>query len=182
MNRVRYFFAKAKHILSADSSKGFGVHSPFMFDFLQNLLNEKNPYYAYAEIDAIFKEKYDNKRAKFLYRLINYYHIRRVGALYISENDRKLLSICRDLEILECMAGSTGCDFDMVFLEAGELSGVERSIENNTILFISDIFDYNLLMDNFQNSEKLKILVDFFDFSIIFAKPKFQKQSYKIKF
>lgn len=44
-----------KHNLTARHTKGFGVHSPFLFYFTQSVIYGKHPYYEYARI-----EKYRN--------------------------------------------------------------------------------------------------------------------------
>jgi len=43
---VRYYF-------SASNGKGHGVHSPFVFDFITSVLNNKQHYYAYDTVEAM---------------------------------------------------------------------------------------------------------------------------------
>lgn len=50
--RIYYFL---NHFLTARNSHGFGVHSPYLFDFIRYVINEKNPYYIYSEIE---KQRY----------------------------------------------------------------------------------------------------------------------------
>lgn len=50
--------------------RGFGIHSPFAFDFIINVLREKTPYYCYSSIP-------DGKR-RMVFRLVNYFNPRRV--------------------------------------------------------------------------------------------------------
>jgi len=46
------------HFLTARNTGGFGIHSPYLFDFVRYVINEKNVYYVYADIE--------NKRTKLL--------------------------------------------------------------------------------------------------------------------
>ncbi len=46
---IRYF-------LLASNGKGHGVHSPFVFDFIKNVLNDKRHFYAYESVEAIRKQ------------------------------------------------------------------------------------------------------------------------------
>jgi predicted O-methyltransferase YrrM len=46
--RVYYFLI---HILTARHTKGFGVHSPFLFDFTRYVILEKNAFYKFDEIE-----------------------------------------------------------------------------------------------------------------------------------
>ncbi len=50
-----------KHIFTARNTKGFGVHSPYLFDFVRNVLMEKKPYYAFEEIEIYRKHLRKNK-------------------------------------------------------------------------------------------------------------------------
>ena len=54
----------------AARSRGFGVHSPFAFRFIREVLRQPYAYYAYPEIECLCREdKTDVRVAKALYRL-----------------------------------------------------------------------------------------------------------------
>ena len=40
-----------KYYLNASNSKGHGVHSPFVFEFIENVLNDKTEYACYSKIE-----------------------------------------------------------------------------------------------------------------------------------
>ena len=79
-------------------SKGHGIHSPFAFSFVLNVLRERHPYYAYEEIAEWRKIAIDNakgfwhhpkiisyKSAKLIFRVTNYFNpkaIMQIGTSY----------------------------------------------------------------------------------------------------
>ncbi len=42
-----------KYYISASNGKGHGVHSPFVFDFIQHVLNDDRAFYAYRQIEKL---------------------------------------------------------------------------------------------------------------------------------
>ena len=48
--------------LTASNGKGHGVHSPFVFNFIKNVLRDKKQYDCYNNIEAIRKELLSNKQ------------------------------------------------------------------------------------------------------------------------
>lgn len=44
-----------RYWLSASNGKGHGVHSPFVFDFIVSVLNDRKHYYAYESVEALRK-------------------------------------------------------------------------------------------------------------------------------
>lgn len=46
----------ATHYLTASNGKGHGVHSPFVFDFIKYVLNDKKPYPCYSTIESCRKK------------------------------------------------------------------------------------------------------------------------------
>lgn len=60
--------------------RGYGVHSPFAFDFLTNVVYERGEYYAYRELrercftPAYWWNGHVVKCRKFMFRLANYVH------------------------------------------------------------------------------------------------------------
>ena len=45
-----------KYYLSSSNGKGHGIHSPFVFDFVINVLNDKRHYAAYEKIENLRHE------------------------------------------------------------------------------------------------------------------------------
>lgn len=41
------------HLLCAKNSRGYGVHSPFLYAFTQDVIYEKNHFYAFSEIEKV---------------------------------------------------------------------------------------------------------------------------------
>jgi len=48
------------HFLTARNTKGFGIHSPFVFNFVQYVLYEKHPYYVFQKIEEVRKSLLSN--------------------------------------------------------------------------------------------------------------------------
>ncbi len=55
---IRLIYKYLLHIFTARNTKGFGIHSPFVFQFVQFVLREKNPFYIFNKIE--------NQRSKLL--------------------------------------------------------------------------------------------------------------------
>ncbi|MDP4204733.1 MAG: hypothetical protein Q8859_01910 [Bacteroidota bacterium] len=51
LRRIRYL----KYRISARHRKGYGIHSPFMFYLVTRIFRNKHPYYAYSELETIYK-------------------------------------------------------------------------------------------------------------------------------
>ena len=55
---IRLIYKYLYHILTARNTKGFGIHSPFIYQFVQFVLREKNSFYIFNRIE--------NERTKLL--------------------------------------------------------------------------------------------------------------------
>lgn len=57
---------------------GFGVHSPWAYDLIENAINERNPYYAYDDLYSFWEKapdylpQYPENRDQLLFRLVNF--------------------------------------------------------------------------------------------------------------
>lgn len=51
-----------KYYLTASNGKGHGIHSPFVFDFIKNVLNDKTKYESYDVIEKVRKKLKADKR------------------------------------------------------------------------------------------------------------------------
>lgn len=178
MRDIKEFFLRLKHNLTADSRRGFGVHSPFMFDFLGNVLNEESGYYAYDEIERLYSLPQEQDFAKLLYRIIQYYGIKKISLLGLPKTFEPLINLCNGVEL-----GNFGVkNSDLAFLDVSDLAELDSFGEKLTVVFIEKPFLQQKLWQKFISESKSNIFVDCFKFSIIFANQKFQKQLYKIKF
>lgn len=43
----------ADYYLTASNGKGHGIHSPFVYDFVRHVLNDKRNFYAYGQVEAL---------------------------------------------------------------------------------------------------------------------------------
>lgn len=114
----RYITALWRH----HRSRGFGIHSPFAFGFVTEVLREKCPYYAYADIEALRDEvrvaaRHEHPRrqviglhkALMLFRITNYFnpsHILLLGTAHgltasamLRVSSRSQLYVCGQLGI-----------------------------------------------------------------------------------
>jgi len=79
-----------KLIYKVRHHRGHGIHSPFVFNLVTKVIEEKAPYHAYEDIDAVLEtqpgEHYKlNKNNKLFFRLVNYFgaeHILEIGSGY----------------------------------------------------------------------------------------------------
>lgn len=87
-----YKFSRAglKLLYKIRHHRGHGIHSPFVFNLITKVIEEKTPYHAYEDIkhvleSAHIKETSLNKQDKLYFRLVNYFaagHILEIGSGY----------------------------------------------------------------------------------------------------
>ena len=98
-------------------SRGFGIHSPFAFKFVLNVLRERLPYYAYEDLkelrklsnvhsNGLFKRRsiISLKNAKLLFRITNYFNpsqILQIGTSY-GLSSASMLAVSRKIELYLC--------------------------------------------------------------------------------
>ena len=180
-NRPKKILARLRHRITSNSSKGFGIHSPFMFDFITNVVNEKNPYYSYKEIENIAQSNKEKKYLKLIYRIINYYKIKNVLFIGRDKDIERLLGPCENINV--DMMGRDNIDgYDFVYIaDIGTLP--DESIQSSDVIIcINNIYNNSKQWNRLKRIGTSKIFIDFFDFGIIFAKNNFQTQIYKLTF
>lgn len=53
MKQIKFIVNYIMHFISARHSGGFGVHSPYLFHFIKYILDDKNQYYLFNDIEAV---------------------------------------------------------------------------------------------------------------------------------
>lgn len=103
-------------------SKGFGVHSPFAFYFILNVLHERLPYYAYANIElrrnmalnlsariSRHRRVISIKNAKMLFRIACYFNprsIMQIGTTY-GVSTTAILDVSSHSQLVICPGSET---------------------------------------------------------------------------
>ncbi len=66
MSHIKHFLKYLKFLTKARNTKGHGVHSPFIFDFLSNVIYTKNEFYVFNAIELIRKDINQNHQELFI--------------------------------------------------------------------------------------------------------------------
>jgi predicted O-methyltransferase YrrM len=61
-SKVQLAFKYLSYHFSASGSKGHGIHSPFVFDLIKNVLNDKKEYSAYGKVETLRKKLLHDQR------------------------------------------------------------------------------------------------------------------------
>ena len=74
-----YLKQRVKHAIRFRHKRGFGVHSPFVFDLITNVIKERNLYNDFERIETRDKLRSSEKKlCRLLFRLSDYLSYRNV--------------------------------------------------------------------------------------------------------
>lgn len=109
-----YLKQRVKHAIRFRHKRGFGVHSPFVFDLITNVIKEKAEYYDFRVVEAQgrIREK-ERKLYRMLFRLADYFSYRKIVFLGL-ENPwatRYLSGVASDMRLLDGGGNCPGCVF-----------------------------------------------------------------------
>ena len=169
--------------------KGYGVHSPFAFNFITHVVYQKTPYYKYSLLEGLPKDIYESEKMKeFLFRLTNY--IQPHSVYYKTDKD-SIFSLFNwvksDVEV------SNSLSADLIYLSLGsnanliikELTNSHKFITKSTVLVIYGI-GYNKEMKSLWqaliNDPKSGISFDLYDYGILFFDKSKNKEDYIVNF
>ena len=183
-----------KWLLRIRQSKGYGVHSPFAFNFITQILYSPYSYYAFSDILQQVGHDSEQEIHQIFFRLVNHFkpenileiHPRDgVGSLYISSPypNSKYTSVVADDEVSQKR-------FDAIFInwiyEDNFLPSVERLIEisnKNCFWVINPINTKSSkqLWRHIVNDARVSVTFDFKNkIGIAFLKSTFHKQHYYV--
>jgi predicted O-methyltransferase YrrM len=52
-NKLQLVFKYAQYWFTASNGRGHGIHSPFVFDLIKNVLNDRRRFYAYEQVEKL---------------------------------------------------------------------------------------------------------------------------------
>lgn len=189
--------------------RGYGVHSPFAFNFITRVVYERTPYYKYAELRALEKQMKHTRNAEWLYeslrvkrllfRLVNYSQPATVvDAGRLAASSLYLKAACEHADYV----GAT--DLSELFLEAGVPVGFLYLHDYRNPAFMEDVFrvcaprtterslfviegihytrNMTALWKRMQQDPRVGITFDLYDLGILFFDKSITKQDYIVNF
>ena len=188
---------------------GYGVHSPFAFELITDLIYEKTPYYAYRQLAAEQKKQaphrgkgwnFETRKVnRLLFRLVNRYQPQTIV-------DAGVLSASS----LYLQSGKVGADYvfaselSELFLEAGAPVDFLYLHNEKNPVFVEDVFGIcaarstvrsvfvvhgihssramKACWKRMQNDARVGVTFDLYDVGILFFDTSKIKQHYKVNF
>lgn len=198
MTKLNSYFSKS--IRKIKHRKGFGVHSPFAYAIITEVIEEKLPYYAYSSMQRRYDKKspVPFKVVCLLFRLANRFSCRNIAIfgdeqyarMPLTEVDsRNTVNVFSDVPSLP-MSGDV--KYDMIVVNQNPFPDESQLLEwllshatPETIFFAKGIQPKHALetfWDAFSELDEVPITMDLFDYGLAIMKPNFFKQHYIVSF
>ena len=142
----------SKYWLTGANSKGHGIHSPFVFQFVIDVLNDERFFYAFENIEANVNADVNNEKYnRVLFRIINYYQPKNL--LVIDE----IIGITTSYMALANTNARAYCYFSEVkkSLKAREVISKCMAYNCNFIKDLTDANQFDLVYIDAQNTAQL---------------------------
>lgn len=196
--------------------KGHGVHSPYVFNFITRVIEEKARYYAYDKIEEQYKQlKIQSKKGvvpkpqtlkyyKLLYRILNRVkpqHVLECGrdcglvdtVFFLTNAEVQLTRVKESNYNTEIPAYYTTNPLpDLIYIHKQTEEGYKQiynllslQIKETSIIIVSGIRSTKHSYTNFvefASNKTIKVTIDIYDYAILVASPKLNKQTFKIGF
>lgn len=165
---------------------GYGVHSPFAFDFITQVVYNRSAYYAYQELDLLHPTLIGllglrpRKIARLLFRLTNYQHPK--TAVFIADNAVNYAYMRAAVPSAKWLDEyGENCQLDFVY--AGK--PIENILDNMTagsMLVVDDLQHNKAFWLRLQADKRVTLTFDLYDVGIALVGLSLNKQDYVINF
>ena len=114
--------------LTAANGKGHGIHSPFVFQFVTDILNDNRFFYAFETLEAIKSQQQEfRKYNQLLFKIVNYYQPK--TGLCIDESTNNTINYL-----------AAGNSNSQIFYKENNLSQEKNNVENYQQLYLENVF------------------------------------------
>lgn len=165
---------------------GYGVHSPYAFDFITDVLYEHLPYYAYKDLDALHPfwvrklRLRPLKLSRVLFRIANFVHPRRACVLTTSAADRAYMQAAvPSAQWTETL--SPGSLFDFVCIDA-PVQDVLSYVTESSVLVVSKLQENKSYWQQLLNDERVAISFDLYDLGVLMFDKRLNRKDYVVNF
>jgi len=202
MKRVKRFFIKWTRKLR--HSGGHGIHSPFAFSFVMNVVYNPYPYYFFTGCKKKAFSKKERKTGELFFRLTERYRLSTIVVIgnqsphlthYVTASSNKIklfyaesvkasikeiekeLSLCPALFLFDDNATKNEW--------VGFYERIKASIPENSVIVMPDIqedLEKRAFWGEFYQNQPTGVLFDLYDIGIIFLKKELHKKRYIVSF
>ncbi|WP_339709062.1 hypothetical protein [uncultured Kriegella sp.] len=151
------------------STNQYGVHSPFVYDYLTKCLYKKSKYRT-------------RKTEKVLFKSISYFKCKKI---WIAPNNKNLKEKVKKLFPLVEFNGST---YDLIYIEAinlKEYTDIMANMAHNNSMILVDAIHKNkeniLFWEDYKKLEISKVTLDMFYCGVIFPRSEQVEEHFKIR-
>lgn len=160
--------------------KGYGVHSPFAFNFVTDVLYNSNRYYAYEEMDRDLRWWQKGRVCSvrhLLFRLANY---RQPRTLYCKGMCNALQeAVNYGAKCLETRDVADEAVVDMILAEGGDMEALCH-VGEGTMMVVRNIHHHRAYWKRVKEDARITITFDLYDLGIAFARKDLNRQHYII--
>ncbi len=161
--------------------KGYGVHSPFAFDFVTDVLYNGERYYAYEEMDGTLRWWQRGRvrsMRRLLFRLANY---RRPRTVYCAGVDGEAaMAVWRGSRGLRAVSTEEGDKVaDMIVLGQPD-EGALQYVGEGSMVVLWNLRRQGELWKRLQEDGRVTVTFDLYDVGVAFARKDLNKQHYII--
>jgi len=188
---IHYSYLKIKYFFRLRKSRGFGIHSPFVFHLVTQVIKGKHLFYVFDLLDDAFsKYNYrDVKYAKIVYRIINDLNIKFVYCKSKSFACDRLICDNADLKynFIDEIGMSTEAykviyagDDDLVeLLKEETIASFKKS---KTLVVLNEMYKCDKTLNAYLSlKDECNMSIDMFYRGLLFFDEKLQKGEYSIK-
>lgn len=157
---------------------GYGVHSPFAFRFITEVIYEQQPYYAYADLDKLLPLGMRLRQRKGLHLLLRLANRLQPRTIVLPRDawweKRYMQSGCRKASI---MIGWPAGEVDMCLLREPAHEAL-RHIGEHSVLLLDNLHRHREWFANLPSV----VSFDLHDLGIAFFDTNYNRQYYKVNF
>ena len=173
--------------------QGYGIHSPFAFSFVTDVVYESGAYYAYPELDRLWQQARRSgltplrrKDCRLLLRLANY--VRPVQAVVVGLGPQSVEMACMRAGSRHTIWTAEGCSADLVVAMKGwEHRAVEllERVNPGGMLLLYGVgrnADSRRAWQQVLQQLAAQVSFDLYDWGVICCRPELQRQHYVVNY
>lgn len=192
--------AYLKFWIKAANSKGHGTHSPFVYDFIVNVLNDERVFYSFKELISQRRKLRNTqllnpqKIDELLFRMVDYYAIQSIATINASEiTEKYFVKSNADLKYtkLNKLSGVSNSNFNAIYIDVndnvvGNLSSLLALCSPKSFILVNKNHKnpaQEKLWNDLMNDSRINTTIDLYHLGIAVINNDFKvKQHFNIRY